>query len=60
MILTFETLFYLQIIETMRFKKLLLLGGGLTTAGVVNLARNDWDINSIGVIRLGRAVYTVD
>jgi hypothetical protein len=44
----------------MRFKKILLLGGGLTTAGVVTtLAVNDWDVNSIAAVRLGRAVYAV-
>lgn len=44
----------------MSFRKIALLGGGLTTVGsLVTLAQNNWDINSIGAVRLGRAVYAV-
>jgi len=43
-----------------RLPRTVWLGGGVLTTGMVaTMAYNDWDVNSLAPVRLGRAVYAV-
>lgn len=43
-----------------RFRRVFLVGSGLLGGGsLLTLALNNWDFNSIGAVRLGRAVIAV-
>jgi len=33
--------------------------GGAVATGAIACARNEWDVNSVGIIRFGRAAFTV-